>query len=94
MNSLVILEHLGDSIKYQEHQLMVMGLQWDKRWVTALLVLCLSVTLMTLMIEDLQGLGPLAFILDFIVLSLIVIWMRKKKARKALNKWESAFPSE
>jgi len=73
---------------------MVMGLQWDKRWVTALLVLCLSVTLMTLMIEDLQGLGPLAFILDFIVLSLIVIWMRKKKASKALNKWESSFPLE
>ena len=87
-----------------------MGLKWHNKWAATLLVLFLSATwlpmlvvragglnpidLMTLMMEDLQGLGPFAFILDFIVLSLIIIWWRKKKARKAVNKWESAFPSE
>ncbi len=87
-----------------------MGLKWHNKWAATLLVLFLSATwltmlvvragglnpvdLMTLMMEDLQGLGPLAFILDFIVLSLIIIWWRKKKARKAVNKWESAFPPE
>ena len=87
-----------------------MALKWHNKWAATLLVLFLSATwltmlvvragglnpidLMTLMMEDLQGLGPFAFILDFIVLSLIIIWWRKKKARKAVNKWESAFPSE
>ncbi len=87
-----------------------MGLKWHNKWAATLLVLFLSATwltmlvvragglnpidLMTLMMEDLQCLGPFAFILDFIVLSLIIIWWRKKKARKAVNKWESAFPSE
>jgi membrane protease YdiL (CAAX protease family) len=87
-----------------------MGLKWHNKWAASLLVLFLSATwitmlvvragglnpidLMSLMMSDLQGLGPFAFILDFIVLGLIILWWRKKKAKKQEPKWESAFPSE
>jgi|TARA_B110001454_G_scaffold90183_1_gene86053 membrane protease YdiL (CAAX protease family) len=87
-----------------------MGLKWHNKWAGGLLVLFMSATwitalvvragtlhptkLLTLMLEDVQGLGPLAFILDFIVLGIIFLWWRKRKIEKDGAKWESAFPPE
>ena len=84
-----------------------MGLKWDTTWGPILLVLSASATwlitlavragslnpvlLNDLMADDIQGLGPIAFILIFIVLGLFILWQRKKKANKQEPKWESAF---
>ena len=89
---------------------MYMGLKWHNKWAATLLVLFLSATWLTLLvvragglnpidltallISDIEGLGPLAFILDFIVLSLNYCLVEKKKAKKAVSNWESAFPPE
>ena len=77
---------------------MYMGLKWHNKWAATLLVLFLSATWLTLLvvragglnpidltallISDIEGLGPLAFILDFIVLSFNYCLVEEEKGKE------------
>ena len=88
----------------------VMALKWHSKWAAALLVLFMSATWLTAMvvrentlnpvvlsdamIGDLEALGPWAFLLDGLFLLLLFVWLRRRKATKSDNMWESSFRLE
>tara|TARA_B100001142_G_scaffold170226_2_gene169834 strand:+ start:5733 stop:6047 length:315 start_codon:yes stop_codon:yes gene_type:complete len=87
-----------------------MSLKWHNKWAAVLLVLFMSATWLTAMVvrentlhpiilseamlSDLEALGPWAFLLDGLFLFLVFVWLRRRKATKMDNKWESSFPLE
>ncbi len=65
------------------------------KWKVGLLVLLMSATWLTATgVGDLEALSPWIFLLDSLFLLLLFVWLRRRKATKSDNMWESAFPLE